>query len=791
MPDFNITVPGSGSFKVTAPDADTAYSSLMDHLGSAGPQATPAPGPGPAAAAPANGPYTDPVTGEVHNVVAGDQMRQGNDWTQADVDSRTAFLRANPQGKSVAGGILGHAPPSGAGQSLTTASSPEDLAAAARDPGFDARVLGAAPDGQRRIAATLLGQQRAGGDSALGVGIRKGADTVALGIPSALEAAQSPLGYETERAIQRAEYDKNAADHPIANAVGTGAGALAQAAIPGVGALAATPGRAALSNAGLSAASDAIENDRDLKTLQGWKDVGTAALTGGAAGFAGAQLLGAGDKVAAQAEAERARLADLGLGPRADRVLRGALDDAGELGQPGIDRVQAAGPGAMAADAGPGAQNMLDLATQRGINLRQSNQAIGQRAAEAGQDINQSLDVTLGPGMGRYTGAQGIREATAPARGAAYEAAYNTPVNYAHPAGQEIEQLLQRVPRSALDQANALMHVEGQQSRQILLRLGPNGEFQGMQHLPDTRQLDYITRGLNQVAESSEGRGALGGQTPYGKAVGDLSQEIRSRLKSINEPYARALETAADPIRRIQMLRLSDRVMTMPRDELAYELQHATDPERLTLMQGMRQKIDDNLARVHAVITDHNVDAREAMQAVRLMSSRDFADKVAMIAGKGAADDLQQAVQQASYALQLRASQVRNSATYARQAGAERLDSEMHPGVAGALGGAIGEAVPAAILHPAAGAGIAGMKIVHALLEHLPDRTKAAQNLALKQISSALVNNRGADAERFLQRLATPAQLPPGVAAPIGSAATRQLIQSLLARGAVAETNQR
>ncbi len=50
------------------------------------------------------------------------------------------------------------------------------------------------------------------------------------------------------------------------------------------------------------------------------------------------------------------------------------------------------------------------------------------------------------------------------------------------------------------------MQLEGNQSQQILARVGDDGAVT-FERLPDVRQIDYITRALRQAAESGEGQG--------------------------------------------------------------------------------------------------------------------------------------------------------------------------------------------------------------------------------------------------------------------------------------------
>ena len=91
------------------------------------------------------------------------------------------------------------------------------------------------------------------------------------------------------------------------------------------------------------------------------------------------------------------------------------------------------------------------------------------------------------------------------------------------------------------------MRTEGAKSKQIKATILKDGTVK-FDVLPDVRQVDYITRGLNQVADIQAGKGALGGTTQLGRSYGNLSRELRGLTKELVPEYATALKLAADPI---------------------------------------------------------------------------------------------------------------------------------------------------------------------------------------------------------------------------------------------------
>jgi hypothetical protein len=247
----------------------------------------------------------------------------------------------------------------------------------------------------------------------------------------------------------------------------------------------------------------------------------------------------------------------------------------------------------------------------------------------------------------------------------------------------EIEQIVKtRVPKSAIDAANALMRAKGESSKQILAHVANDGSVV-FEKLPDVRQLDYITRGLNEVADEAHGKGKLGGTTAIGSAYESLSREIRDRLKTLVPEYGTALETAADPIRRTKALRFGSQLLSgnVTRDEVAEFADGITGPERRSILQGVRSNLDDAMARVERTLQDPNVDARESIAALKKLSSRSNRAKLATVMDDQAASEaLFNQVDEAAHAFELRAATAANSGTARRQNIFSTVDRLTAPG---------------------------------------------------------------------------------------------------------------
>lgn len=446
-------------------------------------------------------------------------------------------------------------------------------------------------------------------------------------------------------------------------------------------------GQAALRGAAVGAGMGAVQG---FGNGEGFGDrVGSAALGGAMGAAAGGAIpyitngVGAGIRHVKDWAANRATVngiaADLGVSPQTARHVADAFgaDDAAIM----ADNIRAAGPDAMLADAGPAVQGALDGAMQKpGAASRLGMGAIEERAAKSLTRVNSTLDSILGSPVGAETTKAGVRTGTSAARGGAYDAAYSAPIDYSSDAGVALEGLIPRLPSKAVNDANLLMKLEGDQSAQIMATIADDGSV-AFQRMPDVRQWDYIKRALDHAASSGEGQGALGGQTAIGRAYAGLSRAIRDSLKAAVPEYGVALDTSADAIQRVNAVDLGYKLLSTgtTREAAKDALDGMTEAELTAAKQGVRSFVDDTLANVRAVASDPNMDAREARKALDLLTSRASRDKMTVLLGADASK-VYAAIGEAQKALGLRSAVAQNSKTFARQAFAERSKELSEPG---------------------------------------------------------------------------------------------------------------
>lgn len=343
-----------------------------------------------------------------------------------------------------------------------------------------------------------------------------------------------------------------------------------------------------------------------------------------------------------------------------------AADEA--LVGPGAANISRGGPGAMVADAGPSTQSLLDTALQKsGPAVTVGRRRVQDRAAAAFGEVTNALDSTLGPYQAVETSTRVIREGTKGARRTAYDAAYNTPIDYSSNNGRMLQSLLWRVPKEAIDHANMLMRGEGLVSRQVMAQVAPSGRVI-YKRLPDVRQLDYITRALGDWADIAQGKGKLGGMTHDAQVWSNLKTSIRNTLRQAAPSYGKALDTAASAIDAKNALQFgADMLRKMSRGEVAEGIRGASRAELTFMRSGVRAHVDDIIAKTKMAMTDPNMDARQAWAALKELSSPDARQKISMILGRAEADRLFKQLDQSATGIQLRANLAQNTKTMARQ----------------------------------------------------------------------------------------------------------------------------
>lgn len=236
----------------------------------------------------------------------------------------------------------------------------------------------------------------------------------------------------------------------------------------------------------------------------------------------------------------------------------------------------------------------------------------------------------------------------------------------------------------AIDEMERLLPEYDARAAELAARIGgPDapGIFGDIVPMQTVEDVDMIKRQLDAIVDTNEGQGKLGGLTPYGLFARDRAVAIRDALKEAAPGYGKALETAADPIRRRQAVEFGSRLLN-PRtttEEAMQEIARATGGERTAMRAGLRAQIDETLGNVRAVASDSNIEPRQAMQALRELSSPNAQRKMEALYGSDW-QPIKEQIDRASAALGLRAGTSANSATASRLLADREITDEVTPG---------------------------------------------------------------------------------------------------------------
>lgn len=336
---------------------------------------------------------------------------------------------------------------------------------------------------------------------------------------------------------------------------------------------------------------------------------------------------------------------------------------------------------------GPSTRNLLDLAAaSTSEGAARARQNIEELAGDAGTQFDNLLDDTFGGAEAALKIQDNLMSSTAGVRSDAYEEAYDQIIDYASPAGIELDNLLKRVDSSVLRNAEALMRREGRESPQIFAKLDDAGNVVSFERKPNVEQIDYITRALNNVSPTA---------APEDKAsLRNLASKIRKSLDDQVPQYQAARSIAGDVISIRDAIDLGTNVFT--RKVTRYDLEKAVSDmggaELNGLKQGVRSYIDELMANAKASLTDPSQDARELIKPIKELMSRSGREKIEIILGKDAAKEFNRQLDEVFSVMSMRAGVAQQTKTAIRQMAKETAEDVIDPSLLGLIGerGAVG-----------------------------------------------------------------------------------------------------
>jgi hypothetical protein len=516
--------------------------------------------------------------------------------------------------------------------------------------------------------------------------------------------------------------------------------------------------RAALAGTGLGAAEGGIYGSGEGTTPQEQlSNAATGAAFGGAVGgitgLAGPYVEAGIKNVISTFRASDIGTiaATFGISANAARVIKNTFEMGGDM-QAAIQRLMKAGDDGMVADAGQAGQALLDAVAASGPSGSAAARGpIDQRMAETAQRLDTGLTRLLGqPAEGPVTAVNEIMANTATQRSDLYGKAYQTPIDYSAPSGQNIEAIIQQrvepdVMMAAIREANAEMADRGMVNQQIMAQIGPDGLIRFVE-MPNVRQIDELKKALNQLSRNARNtEGLVPKETSqslrYARQANDIRDALVEATGGPQGTYAQALKVGGDTIQERNAFELGERLLSPNTRVEDVMLEIGRTPSKAQLeaaRRGLRTRIDQVVGDVKRIPSDPNLDARQALATLREMGSDNAREKIKRIMG-GQADEIFRLLDEAGVAAETRAAMAVNSRTAVRQATQEDIAQMTAPGMAGQA--LRGEPVNTT------------KKLIQAVTGYTDEFTVQQRQRVYQDLAKALTQRRGPDAVAALRVL--------------------------------------
>ena len=363
---------------------------------------------------------------------------------------------------------------------------------------------------------------------------------------------------------------------------------------------------------------------------------------------------------------------EFGLSKPAARVVKQHVD-AGDI-ESARRALAQGGDDAMLGEATQGSRSLLDATSAMGGRPEAVvNEAIEGRVTRGNAAFRAASDDAMGaPPQGIRSAADEISQRTGPARNAAYERAFSTPIDYSSQAGRRVEEVVGLVPpkvlRDAIEDANEdMLARELPRNMQILADIADDGSV-SFREMPNVQQLDELKKSLQRTAyKNTDQFGRLDGA---GQRYNQLAGKLREALDgATGGTYGKAVAIGGDKIAEDEALKLGAGLLrdTTTRDDVLRSMAGASQDARNSAKVGFRNSINEMMDNVRTVASDRNVEAREVKKMVDRLSSKAMRDKARIILGPNEADKFFKEVDRVTSGQNLRAAVSENSRTARRQ----------------------------------------------------------------------------------------------------------------------------
>ena len=290
--------------------------------------------------------------------------------------------------------------------------------------------------------------------------------------------------------------------------------------------------------------------------------------------------------------------------------------------------------------------------------------------------------------------AKELAQSTAPARSKAYTKAYAEKINYNGSEGAAIKEVLDRIPpeikQKALKKANNKLIMDGMPQGQNGIDVGEDGIF-FLVNNPNMLQLDYIKRGLSELAYGTDDVMKKGGMqiSPDAMDYIKLRGKLNEALKNVNKPkngesaYSKATRLGQDKIQRNNALDIGADILnpSLNRKTVSKIMADAGDAEKEMARLGLRGSIEELLANVKKTINSPDIDLNQMNKLLQTLSTDNVKGKLKLLLGDQKAKSVEKTLQMAETALNLKAAVQKGSQTMVRKVSQDNTNEILDQGI--------------------------------------------------------------------------------------------------------------
>lgn len=437
----------------------------------------------------------------------------------------------------------------------------------------------------------------------------------------------------------------------------------------------------------------------------------------------------------------------LDVSPGAGMIIANTIRNGGTL-EDALAAIQRAGASGMLADSSLATRNLLDAVMTLGATGEAASigrEAVEGRASEMSAQLGQMMDEVLGVApTGKRTIIETIMGRSAPARDAAYKAAYSSPIDYTSPAGEAILSIVNRIPsqhlNKAIKDANDLMQLEGITGRQIKATVADDGSIV-FEEQPNVIQLDFLKKGLQNIAYGTEFFDPITQRTTgVGISLDKAASQLRTALGKAVPQYDQAVKLGGDSILERQAAEMGSTLFrpSTTVEEVLYATREASADQLAAMRLGARNQLEELMTNAKNFIStggDEGVTAaRKAVMELGTVASR---RKLQAILDPSAYKQLVKKLEEVRSSLELMASIAPNSATARRIEVGKQIDEMLEPGFLGSI--ARGEPLSAT------------KRVVSIITGASSEVTEAQRQSILSDIARGLTQQRGRQVEAALR----------------------------------------